>query len=435
MEFYGRETEIKQIRAWEKQSHESAQMTVVMGRRRIGKTSLIRQSLGSSSIYFFVTKKNENFLCDEYVGIIKEKLKADIPGELKTFQDVFKYLLLEAQHRHISLVIDEFQEFYYINSAVYSEMQNLWDTYKGKSKLHLILCGSVYSMMKKIFEDSREPLFQRASHRIHLKPFSVAVQRTILSDHYSKYSGEDLLAFYIAGGGVPRYLELLVGEKAFTQKKIFDALLMENSFFLDEGKNLLVEEFGRDYTTYFSILSLIASSKTSRPDIEGTLGQSVGPYLDRLEKEFSLVRRVTPLFSKPGSRQIRYAIDDNFLNFWFRFIYKYRSAVEISNLAYVRDILERDYRSYAGHMLEKYFREKLILSGDYSAIGTYWERGNANEIDIIAVNEGKRRMLLGEVKLNPKEFRLGELEAKAVNLRGKFQDYRVELAGFSIRDI
>jgi AAA+ ATPase superfamily predicted ATPase len=388
-----------------------------------------------SALYFFVAKKNEALLCEEFLALIKAVLGVDIPGEFRTFSDIFKYLLILSETRHFALIIDEFQEFYSINSAIYSEMQNLWDTYKNTSKMHLVVCGSVYSLMKRIFEDAHEPLFQRANHRIILRPLLVAVQKQILLDHHPNFDKRDFLALYIVSGGVPRYIELLMEAGAYTQKRIVDVILEENSFFLDEGRNVLIEEFGKEYAVYFSILSLIASSKTSRPEIESIIGQSVGPHIDRLEKEFSLIRRITPIFSKPGSRQIRYTIDDNFLNFWFRFIYKYRSAVEIGNYAYVRSIIERDYSSYAGLILEKYFREKLIQSGNYSAIGAYWEKGNLNEIDIVAVNEDKKYMLIGEVKLNPKELRMKELEAKAAAIVGGHRDYTVEFAGLSVKDM
>ena len=226
--------------------------------------------------------------------------------------------------------------------------------------------------MKRIFENAREPLFQRANHRIVLRPFNVEIIKNILSDHYKEYSNDDLLAFYMITGGVARYIELMIEARAFTKEALLDMVFSENSYFLDEGRNVLIEEFGKDYTTYFSILSLLASSKTSRPEIEGELGMSVGPQIKNLETDFNLIKRVIPIFAKPQTRQIKYYIDDNFLNFWFRFIYKYRSVIEIGNFDYLKDIIRRDYTVYVGRVLEKYFREKLILSKRYSAILGKW---------------------------------------------------------------
>ncbi|MDR3260878.1 MAG: ATP-binding protein [Tannerella sp.] len=434
MKFYNREQEIAQLRQWEQQAMESAQMTVITGRRRIGKTTLVRKALENRPyVYFFVAKKSETLLCEEFIDTVKLSLNADIAGEYRTFKEVFKYLMILSQARRFTLVIDEFQEFYKINSSVYSDMQNLWDTYKDRSRMNLIVCGSIYSLMKTIFENAGEPLFQRASHRILLKPFTVDVLKQILSEHHPGYTNEDLLAFYMATGGVARYVELMLEAKAFTRTRILDALLAENSFFLDEGRNVIIEEFGRDYTTYFSILSLIASSRTSRTEIESEIGRSVGPQIEKLESEFNLIKRIIPISAKPGTKQIKYAIDDNFLHFWFRFIYKYRSAIEISNIEYVREIVERDYKTYIGRILEKYFREKFILSRQFSAVGSYWD--NSNEIDIVAINDDKKCLTIGEVKLNPKQLRMQELEAKAINLSSKYGNYKVDFVGLSIEDM
>lgn len=435
MKFYNREKELLLLKEWAERSAETAQMTVVIGRRRVGKTTLIKKAFEEKKmLYFFCTKKNEALLCEEFVALIKETLGTDIL-EYRTFKDLFRYLMRISAEMNFTLVIDEFQEFYYINPAIYSEMQNIWDDMKAKSKINLILCGSIYSLMKRIFENSREPLFQRADHRIILRPFTIDVLKTILSDHSPDYTPEDLLAFYAVTGGVARYIELLINAKALTKDRIMDTIFSENSFFLDEGKNVLIEEFGKDYTVYFSVLSLIATSKTSRPEIEGELGASVGPQLKNLEEDFNIIGRTIPLFSKPNTRQIRYFINDNFLNFWFRFIYKYRSAVEISNLDYIRNIVERDYNTYIGRILEKYFREQLILTKKWSDVGSYWESGNKNEIDIIALNEFDKKTLIGEVKHNPNELSIGLLKHKANNIAASHKKYEIEYKGYSPEDM
>ncbi len=101
-----------------------------------------------------------------------------------------------SQHTHFTLIIDEFQEFANINAAIYSEMQNVWDSKKNGSKINLILCGSVYSLMTKIFQNAKEPIFGRATANLQLKPFDIQTIKAILSDHQPNYSSEDLLAFY-----------------------------------------------------------------------------------------------------------------------------------------------------------------------------------------------------------------------------------------------
>jgi uncharacterized protein len=200
-------------------------------------------------------------------------------------------------------------------------MQNLWDQYKNRTKMNLVISGSVYTLMKKIFENAKEPLFFRTNQRIYLKPFSLSTLQEVMQDNNPEgFRADDLLAFYMLTGGVAKYVELFVDKNFFTLEKMLNEILRDNSLLMDEGKNLLVEEFGKEYATYFSILSLIASSKTSRSEIESVLEKNVGGYLDKLENEYAIISSLRPILSKPGSRNVKYLISDNFLNFWFRFI-------------------------------------------------------------------------------------------------------------------
>lgn len=437
MKFYNREKELELLSSIKERSATDAQMTVVVGRRRIGKTSLLKKAFENedTALYLFVTKKNEILICEEFKEEIERKLQVKTYGLIAHFKDLFQYLMELSETRNFTLIIDEFQEFYSVNPSVYSEMQNIWDSYKGKSKINLIFCGSIYSLMKNIFENSKEPLFARATERIHLKPFNVNTLKEILADNYPKFKAEDLLAFYTFTGGVAKYVELLVNKKAFTLAKILDEIFRENSLFIDEGRNVLIEEFGKDYANYFSILSLIASSKTSRSEIESILEISVGGYLERMDNDFNLIQKVRPMFSKPGARNIKYAIVDNFLNFWFRFIYKYQSAVEIGNFEYLRNIVERDYPTYSGKILERYFTEKFATQHLYSAIGTYWEKGNQNEIDIIAVNDFEKTVLIAEVKRKKENISISLLEEKGKNLQSQLKGYTFEYKGLSMDDM
>ena len=417
-------------------SKHAAQMTLVVGRRRIGKTSLLlRAHKDSTMLYFFVAKKNETLLCQEFVLEIRNKLQVELFGEFKTFKSVFDSLMELSKTRHFTLVIDEFQEFNSVNSSVYSDMQNSWDRQKENSKINLILCGSVYSLMSRIFEHSKEPLFGRATARIHLKAFTTSTLKEILEDHHPEYSNEDLLAFYTISGGVAKYVELLILEKAFTLPSILEVILAENSLFLNEGRNVLIEKFGKEYGNYFSILALIASSKTSRVEMESIMEINLGGFLDRLEHEFSLITKVRPILAKPGSRSVKYRINDNFLNFWFRFIYKYGSTVEIGNLDYLKEIIKRDYDTYSGPILEKYFMEKIMEERNFSTLGTYWEKGNQNEIEIVGINELEKSILFAEVKRNKKNISIPTLKNKAKKLHAQFEEYHADFTGLSLEDM
>lgn len=434
MKFYNREKELQILSNMAQQATVSSRMTVIVGRRRVGKTTLVREAY-PQSIYLFVSRKDEYLLCEEFCTIIQEKLQKRIIGSIANFRDLFEYLLQYAEQQPITVVIDEFQEFFSLNAAVYSEMQNLWDQYKGRTKMNLVLSGSIYSLMKKIFEDRKEPLFGRADQKIHLKPFPVATLKEILTDYAPEYRPEDFLALYVLTGGVAKYVEYFVNHHAFTKQEQLDLVFDEHSLFLDEGKNLLIEEFGKEYTTYFSILSLIASGKTARSDIESVLGKTLGGFLDRLEAEYGIIEKVKPIFAKEGSRKLKYRIVDNFLAFWFRFIYKHKSAIEIGNYPYVKGIVNRDFATFSGPFLEKYFVEMLRQTGRYSAIGAWWGKKNEDEIDIVAVNEESRTLLIAEVKLNKKNINLTALAEKAQTIVQQHQGYDVRYAGYSLEDI
>lgn len=435
MKFYNRTSEIATLQSLEQASIETAQMTMMVGRRRVGKTTLLKNAFNATPfLYFFVAKKNEILLCEEFSQEITEKLGIPI-GKYSSFSELFKAVMQLSQRINFTLVIDEFQEFRTVNSSIFSDMQNIWDSMKDNSKINLILCGSIYSMMKRIFENSKEPLFGRATARMIIKEFDIKTIKEILSDYHPNYTNEDLLAFYMITGGVAKYVEQLINKKAFTKEKILDELFSEGSFFLDEGRDVLIDEFGKDYGNYFSILSLIASSKTDRGQIEGTLKMDVGGYLSRLEKEFNIIKRNRPFGAKEGSRSNKYKIEDCFLNFWFRFIYKYRSAVEIGNLDYIRDIVERDYETYSGIVLEKYFRATMIEAKEFSDIQGYWNSKGEDEIDIVAINELEKRLVFCEIKRNPRRISLAVLKNKAVDIIAKHPKYTVEFKGLSLEDM
>ena len=435
MKFYDRIQEIKTLHQIEEMSAEYAQMTMMVGRRRVGKTTLLRNAFTQAPVlYFFIGRKNEVLLCEEFTEEIELKLGETL-GSFTRFAQLFKVLMQLSQRKNFTLIIDEFQEFKSISPSLFSDMQNIWDANKEESRINLVICGSIYSMMKQIFENSKEPLYGRATARMHIRPFEIKTIKEILADNHPGYTPEDLLAFYLITGGVAKYIEQLVVRKAFTKEKILNTVLIPGSYFLEEGKDVLIDEFGKDYNNYFSILALIASSKTSRGDIESTLNMPIGGYLDKLENEYSIIRRIRPFMAKAGSRNNKYKIVDNFLQFWFRFIYKYRSAVEIGNLEYVRQVVERDYETYSGNLLEKYFRTKLAESKSYSDVQGYWDRKGENEIDVIAVNDFEKQLLIGEVKRNKSRINLHMVENKAVEIVKKYTDYQIEYRGFSFEDM
>ena len=296
MKFYDRENEKKVLGEMLMQSKHEARMTVLMGRRRIGKTELSQRCGDDIVLYFFVGKKAETLLCQDYVSEIREKLDAPILGTPTSFSEVFKFVLQLSESRQFTLIIDEFQNFLKINPSIFSDIQRDWDLHKRTSHLNLIISGSVFTLMTKIFEDKEEPLFGRADERMTLEPFTTDVLKQILRDFNLNYTSEDLLALYSITGGVPWYVTLLLDKGKTNRRKMLAALTEENSPFINEGKNILIEEFGTDYVTYFSILTCIASGMKTRSEIENELhNDSIGPYLVKLEDYYRDCRLILPV--------------------------------------------------------------------------------------------------------------------------------------------
>lgn len=435
MKFYGRTEELKQIHSITNQSKSAGKMTVITGRRRVGKTLLSLEATRDQKIlYLFISKKSERLVCEECIDIIKNTFEVPVIGEVNRFQDVFKLLMEIAKTQHFVLIIDEFQEFYRINPSVYSEVQNLWDQYKRQSLVHLIFVGSIYSLMVKIFQNNKEPLFGRADRILYLKPFAPKTIRELLIDQ-GQYSADNLFFLYLLTGGIPRYLEILTDNGCFDRDSVINFVLSKNSPFLTEGRHLLVEEFGKEYGTYFSILELMASGNTSRGEIESVLAIDIGGYLKLLDETYDVISINRPINAKPGGRLQKYYIKDNFLNFWFRFIYRNMSAVEADNFQYVKRVFDRDISSYSGLILERLFHVLIAEQGDFNKLGGYWERGNKNEIDLVGINDLDKKIMVAEVKLNAKRIRWQLLKDKAVKLEQLHSGYAFKYKGFGLEDI
>ncbi|WP_273444399.1 ATP-binding protein [Neolewinella agarilytica] len=437
MKFYGRKEELSVLSEAKKRSFANSQMTVVIGRRRVGKTRLILQSLSKDDyLYFFVSKKAESLLCLDFVQQIKEVYGEEPIGRITQFQQVFKFICQLARKHHVNLVIDEFQDFSLINPSVFSEIQRDWDLNKEEVKLNLIICGSVQSMMNRIFLDSREPLFGRASSILKVSPFTHATLKMILIDHSPKAHPEDLLALYTITGGTAKYIEHLVERDSLTFSKIIATVFHPQSFFLQEGRNALIADLGKDHTVYFSILSLISNGFTTRPKIESVLQRPIGGHINRLERVYNIVKREKPIFSKENSTTIQFFIADNFLRFWFRFIFKYQHMIEAKNYKTLVELVKRDYRGFAGLSLEQFFREQYRNSGEFTCVGNYWERGNQNEIDLVAVDEINKKAIIAEVKWQKKRVSLPRLEVKSENLiKNHLRGYDIKFVALGVEDI
>lgn len=439
MRFFDRSDEIASLREIRERARSNAQFTVVTGRRRIGKTSLVWKAYEDEPLlYFFVARKAENDLCEDYRLEIENKLGVPIMGRAERFAAVFEYLMKLSAERPLTLFIDEFQEFFRVNKSIFSDMQRIWDLYSPQSHINLIVCGSIYSMMTEIFKDKKEPLYNRQSRLMTVRPFSPSVLKNILEEYNPHCAAEDLLALYAFTGGVAKYVQLLMDVGATSRAAMLDQIIKADSIFLGEGKAILIEEFGKDYGIYFSILSAIARGKTSRSEIEAVVGKEIGGYLTKLEKEYEVISKKQPLFEKSSAKNVRYAIEDNFFTFWFRFVYKYSYMLEIENYESLKTIVNRDYETFSGLMLERYFKQVLIERQAYTRIGGWWDRKGENEIDLIAENELDRSATFFEVKRKADNIDLEKLQAKAaafMRATGEFKGYSLTYQGLSMADM
>lgn len=436
MKFYNRKKELEILNRNLEQSKKSSCFTVMVGRRRIGKTSLLLESVKQEKyLYLFVSRKSEPLLCAQFQKDASEVLGIQIFGTITQFRDLFEQLLIFATKEHYALIIDEFQEFDNVNSSIFSDIQNLWDQYRDKTKINFIACGSIYSMMVEIFENRKEPLFGRLTSKIILEPFTVSVMKEILSDYNPEYTPEDLLCLYMLTGGVPKYIHLLMGAEAVTQNKMLDIATSPDSPFIGEGKDLLISEFGKEYGIYFSILQLIASGKTIQSEIDSIIGKNTGAYLVNLEKEYSLITKNKPMFSKPESRKARWSLNDNYLRFWFRFIYPNQSLIEMGKYELLREYIDKNYEQYSGLVLEKYFREKITENERVTNIGSYWDHKGENEIDLVALSDLDKTAIIVEIKRNPKKIDMNLLRTKADAIKKELSKYNVELRGLAMNDM
>ena len=439
MRFYDREQEIAFLQETRETAKKVARFTVVTGRRRIGKTTLVREAYKDKPfVYFFVARKAESELCEAYLEEVREKLGIPTLGSSRHFSDIFRFLMELSVTQSFTLVIDEFQDFFRVNKAVFSEMQDIWDKYEKTSRMNLVVCGSIYSLMQKIFKDKKEPLYGRNTGELKVKPFRPSVLKQIMADAKPDYSKEDLLAMFTFTGGVPKYVNQLVDAGGLDKDAMIRYIVSANSTFLNEGKNNLIEEFGKDYGTYFSILSCIARGKNTRKEIEDVIGKEVGGYLTNLENDYELIAKRQPLFEKSGNKNVRYELGDVFYSFWFRFVFKYSYIIEIENYTKLQEIVIRDYNTFSGLMLERYFHRVAMESGEFTRIGRWWDRKGENEIDMIAEDELTDSAIFYEIKRQKDDINLGALKQKVdifLQATHQFKGYGITYKGLSMQEM
>jgi len=395
--FYDRKQEIKLLKE-EFASLQSGKMFVIYGRRRVGKTELIRQFINSipkNKMYFYVDLIEKQGVLDSISKSVQEQL-----GETRKyadFNDFLDFIALKSENSFV-LVIDEFQRFLEVSPQFITQLQNHWDQKLKNKKIMLILVGSSIGMIQKIINSKAGALYGRAT-RIKISPFKYGDFRLM----FKELSEEERIITYAVFGGTPYYLEKVKKVDGNIHKKIFELLLKKGAELFEEPKNLLEYENVRIHAKYNSILQAASAGKENVKEIGDFTGidtNTLPAYIKKLDELLELLGRKDPVLGK--ERLGRYGLKDNFFNFWYKFIFPNQTAMNLGNIKIVDDNIKENINAYVGRVFEGICKELLIayinkkLNGyiiDFENIGSWWNR-TGEEIDIVGYNHKTRRILV-----------------------------------------
>ena len=393
--FINREEELKFL---EEKFKEERQLIILYGRRRVGKTELIKKFCeGKEYIYFLADKRGTLLNAERFANIVAEHFN-DIPPKVKNFDEVFAYIAKRLNKRKILIVIDEFSYLIEKDDSIPSVFQLIWDEILKDKNVMLILCGSLVSMMENLLS-YKSPLYGRRTGQWKLLPLTFKDAQKF----FTNYSMEEKIIAYSILGGIPFYLKMFDDRKDI-YKNIEEKILRKGEVLYEEVEFLLREEL-KDYSTYLSILEAIARGNSRIGEIANFCkiqAKDLPKYLNVLMK-LDIVERVIPITEKKTTKKTIYKIKDNFFSFYFRFVYPFKSDLEVGNVDKVMKIIKRDLNSFVGKKFEDISREFLIqmnmkglLPFKFSNIGTWWEKDK--EIDIVAFDKEEKKILFCEVK-------------------------------------
>ena len=444
MKFIGRKREMEKL---ESEYSRDSSFVVIYGRRRVGKTTLIKEFLkDKTAFYFLATEEIESQSMKRLAGVVARTTKnrllqnATFTDWLDLFQVIADY---EPEKKKV-FVIDEFPYLVKTNSAFPSILQNAWDEVLKDKNVMLILSGSLIGMMQKHALSYDSPLYGRRTSQMRLAPL-------LFTDIYAVQS----LAFtesveqYAVTGGVPKYLEFFEDGRELPEQ-IKDAVLSKNGFLYEEPFFLLKSE-SMTAVNYFSIIKAIADGNHKIGKIAGVLGiesSKLTPYLSTLS-DLGFVEKRTPVTEKnpEKSRKGLYFIADNFIRFWFKYVYPYKGELELDNMQIVLEEMKKDFETkfvaFAYEDICKDIFANLCKRGvvDFvpSRIGAYWlnDYTGDTEIDVMAVDNQNKRIFAGECKYHrnpvdaPVYYALKEKVLDAGEIRKSYPVYDVIYGVFS----
>ena len=435
--FINREQELNDLE--HRYQAKRAELFVLYGRRRIGKTELLLQFCKDKrSIYFLASQLKESDHLNQILEVAQHKLKDPLLQNM-TFNDwesVLTYFAQKSEEEPLVVVLDEFQYLCEDNTALPSLIQRFWDLHGKNSKLFLILCGSHVSFMEHEVLAERSPLYGRRTGQLKLQPLTYRES----GEFYPDFNAKEKTLIYGMLGGVPSYLSRFTLENSehlyetyhkSIEQNIIKELLTPQGYLFDEVNFLLRTEL-REPRTYASILQAIAGGMTRINEISQRVGintTSANKYLSVL-RELGLVKRVVPLTERAPNKSKKgiYKIADNYVKFWYRFVLPYRSLIESGNSdlvynrmiapnlsQYMGEIFEDVCRHYVSH----YWQERIGIAP--KRVGAHW--GSDLEIDVMTENLdgsnwfGECKWLKSPVGENVLNQLIEKVERVAVHLR------------------
>lgn len=421
MPFINREKELRFLE--EQYKKEAANFVVIYGRRRTGKTTLIREFIKDKpSIYFLADIQTETEQLLDFQKTAADFFSNDELFQNKAFRawdDFFRYLTdkINKESKKVVLVIDEYTYLYQSNKAISSILQKYWDKeWQNSGKVFLILCGSLVGMMAKLTLFHSAPLYGRNTGQIKLKPFRF----NEFCSFFPMHNLEKQIELYAVLGGTARYILEFDAKKSLFEN-IKDTFLKPESILYSDPISVLSQEIATT-GTYFSLLKTIAFGEHKISKIGAKLemkATQLNPYLEKLI-ELDLIEKKVPITEKPHkSKMGLYFLKDNFFRFWFRYIFANRSFIEKGNQALVLKQIKKEFFQFVSFVFEDIIRESLL---NFQQVGSWWSKDE--EIDIVGLNEDKEEILFGEVKwqerlMNTKDLKELQRKSKLVKWGGK----------------
>ena len=389
MKFVDRESELAELGELETLSKKKLFVIALYGLRRVGKTRLLLEFLRKRGLYFFVNKnKTSADLLAEFQDILKSN---KVLGALETLDSWDKFFETLMTRETPPMVFDEFQNFTSVEPAVFGILQKTIDLNENKPGL-IILSGSLIGLIKRLFKNSKEPLYGRIKKGKKLEPLTLKSCLEIGAE--LKLTRENLIKAYMLFGGYPKYYVALedFSLQGKTAEEMVDALfLVKDAPLEDEVNSILSQEFGGRSGVYYSILEAIATGNNTLSSIAGYLNApatSMTRQINELRDHFELIELEMPYQGKRGVYRIRHPL----IEFWFSRIYKNFSDYAARRPEFIAGV-KKNLNALYGRRFEQVAKEFLVRELGLIDARRQWGRipeakkgEDAYEIDLMAKN-------------------------------------------------